>query len=156
MKIYSHENNYIVIISHPKSLSPYSIKQLKKFIEKLDPRNYNGAIFLGLESPGHINRRIIESRAGWTETAIYLYLLRAPLTLLLYRYGEAYALNPAEKLIFRLCIQDKARHIAYGMSHIRYAITERGPDVALGLLRMMAGVEQDLYSEMKDPVLWEA
>ena len=115
----------------------------------------NGGV-LGLESPGHINRRIIESRAGWTETAIYLYLLRAPLTLTLYRYGEAYALNPAEKLIFRLCIQDKARHIAYGMSHIRYAITERGPDVALGLLRMMAGVEQDLYSEMKDPVLWEA
>ena len=28
--------------------------------------------------------------------------------------------------------------------------------MALGLLRMMAGVEQDLYSEMKDNVLWEA
>ena len=111
---------------------------------------------LGLESPGNVNRRIIESRAGWTETAIYLYLLRAPLTLTLYRYGEAYALNPAEKLMFRLCMQDKARHIAYGMSHIKYAISERGNDVALGLLRMMAGVEQDLYSEMKDNVLWEA
>ena len=111
---------------------------------------------LGLESPGYINRRIIESRAGWTETAIYLYLLRAPLTLTLYKYGEAYALNPAEKLMFRLCMQDKARHIAYGMSHIKYAISKRGNDVALGLLRMMAGVEQDLYSEMKDNVLWEA
>ena len=111
---------------------------------------------LGLESPGYINRRIIESRAGWTETAIYLYLLRSPLTLTLYRYGEAYAQNPADKLIFRLCMQDKVRHMAYGMSHIRYAISVRGSNVALGLLRMMAGVEQDLYSEMKDPVLWEA
>ena len=38
-----------------KSLSKISIllsyKSLKKFKEKLDPRKYNGAIFLGLESP---------------------------------------------------------------------------------------------------------
>ncbi len=111
---------------------------------------------LGLESPGMINRRIIESRAGWTETAVYLYLLRGPFTLMLYRYGEAYALNPAEKQIFRLCIQDKARHLAYGMAHVKYVISERGDDAALGMLRMMNGVERDMAAEMKDPVLWEA
>ena len=111
---------------------------------------------LGLESPGMINRRIIESRAGWTETAVYMYLLRGPMTLMLYRYGEAYALNPAEKQMFRLCIQDKARHLAYGMAHVKFAISERGGDTALGLLRMMSGVEGDMATEMKDPVLWEA
>ena len=111
---------------------------------------------LGLESPGLINRRIIESRAGWTETAVLLYLLRGPFTLMLYRYGEAYALNPAEKLLFRRCAQDKARHLAYGMTHVRYAISQKGDDYAIGLLRMMSGVERDLVTEMKDPVLWEA
>ena len=111
---------------------------------------------LGLESPGLINRRIIESRAGWTETAVLMYLLRGPFTLMLYRYGEAYALNPAEKILFRLSAQDKARHLAYGMAHVRYAIAQKGDDYALGLLRMMRGVEQDLITEMKDPVLWEA
>jgi len=111
---------------------------------------------LGLESPGLINRRIIESRAGWTETAVLMYLLRGPFTLLLYRYGEAYALNPAEKMLFRLAAQDKARHLAYGMAHVKYAIAQKGDDYALGLLRMMGGVEQDLTTEMKDPVLWEA
>jgi len=111
---------------------------------------------LGLESPGHMNRRILESRAGWTETALYLYILRGTLTLLLYRYGEAYAHNPAEKLLFRMCTQDKARHIAYGMAHLKYAVDEKGPDYALGLRRLMGGVERDLASEMKDPVLWEA
>jgi len=111
---------------------------------------------LGLESPGYINRRIIESRAGWTEPAVFMYLLRGPFTLLLYRYGEAYALNPAEKIIFRRCAQDKARHLAYGMAHVKYAISQRGGDTALGMLRMMSGVEQDLATEMKDPVLWEA
>ena len=38
-----------------ESLSKLSIllsyKSLKQFKEKLDPRKYNGAIFLGLESP---------------------------------------------------------------------------------------------------------
>ena len=29
----------------------FSFNSLKKFKEKLDPRKYNGAIFLGLESP---------------------------------------------------------------------------------------------------------
>ena len=111
---------------------------------------------LGLESTGFINRRIIESRAGWTETAVLMYLLRGPFTLLLYRYGEAYASNPAEKTLFRRCAQDKARHLAYGMAHVKYAISEKGDDYATGLLRMMSGVEQDLITEMKDPVLWEA
>ena len=111
---------------------------------------------LGLESPGLINRRIIESRAGWTETAVLMYLLRGPFTLMLYRYGEAYALNAAEKILFRRCAQDKARHLAYGMSHVRYAVSENGDDYAVGLLRMMGGVEQDLVTEMKDPVMWEA
>jgi hypothetical protein len=111
---------------------------------------------LGLESPGHINRRLLESRAGWTETALYLYVLRGTLTLLLYRYGEAYAHNPAEKQLFRRCIQDKARHMAYGMAHLKYAVDEKGSDYALGLRRLMGGVERDLASEMKDPVLWEA
>ncbi len=111
---------------------------------------------LGLESTGFINRRIIESRSGWTETAVFMYLLRGPFTLLLYRYGEAYALNPAEKIIFRRCAQDKARHMAYGMAHVKYAISQRGDDFAVGLRRMMGGVERDLASEMKDPVLWEA
>ena len=111
---------------------------------------------LGLESPGHINRRLLESRAGWTETALYLYVLRGTLTLLLYRYGEAYAHNPAEKQLFRRCMQDKARHMAYGMAHLKYAVDEKGPDYALGLRRLMGGVERDLASEMKDPVLWEA
>ncbi|GIT44754.1 MAG: hypothetical protein Ct9H300mP11_26900 [Chloroflexota bacterium] len=40
------------------------------------------------------------------------------------------------------------------MSNMRYP--KKGEDYALGLLRMMRGVEQDLVTEMKDPALWEA
>ena len=111
---------------------------------------------VGLESPGQINRRLLESRAGWTETALLLYILRGTFTLLIYRYGEAYAHNPAEKYMFRRCLEDKARHIAYGMAHLKYACDEKGEDYALGLSRVMGGAEGDQAREMKDPVLWEA
>ena len=111
---------------------------------------------LGLESPGQINRRLLESRAGWTETALLLYILRGTFTLILCRYGEAYAHNPAEKYMFRRCMEDKARHIAYGMAHVKYACDEKGEDYALGLSKVMRGAEGDQAREMKDPVLWEA
>ena len=111
---------------------------------------------LGIESSGHINRRLVEVRAGWTEAALYLYIIRGPLTLLLYRYGEAYATNPADKYLFRRCIEDKARHMAYGQAHVKYAIEHQEEGFALGLRNLMQGVEHDLSLEMKDPVLWEA
>ena len=111
---------------------------------------------LGLESPGQINRRLLESRAGWTETALLLYILRGTFTLVLYRYGEAYAHNPAEKYMFRRCMEDKSRHVAYGMTHLKYACDVKGADFATGLSRVMRGAEGDQAKEMQDPVLWEA
>ena len=114
----------------------------------------NGA--LGLESSGHINRRLVEVRAGWTEAALYLYVIRGSLTLLLYRYGEAYASNPADKYIFRRCLEDKARHMAYGMAHVKYAVEHQDEGFAKGLSNLMQGVEHDIGLELKDPVLWEA
>ena len=111
---------------------------------------------LGLESSGQINRRLVEVRAGWTEAALYLYIIRGPLTLLLYRYGEAYACNPADKYIFRRCMEDKARHMAYGMAHVKYAVEHQEDGFARGLNNLMQGVENDISLELKDPVLWEA
>ena len=115
----------------------------------------NGGV-MGLESIGKMNRRLVEGRSGWPETSMSLYLIRGLFTLFLYRYGEAYAHNPAEKLIFRLCMQDKARHLAYGMAHLKYTIQHKGPDYATGLLRLTNTVERDLAGELADPVLGEA
>ena len=111
---------------------------------------------LGLESSGQINRRLVEVRAGWTEAALYLYVIRGPLTLLLYRYGEAYAYNRADKYLFRRCMEDKARHMAYGMAHVKYAVEHQDDGFAMGLSNLMQGVERDVGDELKDPVLWEA
>lgn len=115
----------------------------------------NGGV-LGLESPGIVHRRVLEVRGGWTEASLFLYIMRGTLTLLLYRYGEAYAHNAAEKRLFRLALQDKARHLAYGMAHLKYAIDQKGQGYARSLHHLLVGAEQELAKEMQDPVLWEA
>ena len=111
---------------------------------------------LGLESFGQFNRRLMEARSGWTEVALFLYVVRGSLALLLYRYGEAYAHHAGDKYLFRRCLEDKARHIAYGMAHLKYAVENREPGFGLGLNNLMRGVERDMAQELADPVLWEA
>lgn len=110
---------------------------------------------LGLESRNDLGRVILESKGGWSETVVFLHLLRGPFTMTLYRYGEMLAHNPAEKVIFSRCMQDKARHLAYGLMHLRYAIANRpGKAEIFGdILDQSEGV---LVRELKDPVLPEA
>ncbi len=74
---------------------------------------------MGLESKGEVNRMILESKGGWTETVLFLHLLRGTFTMTIYRYGEQFAHNEAERMLFARCMQDKARHIAYGLMHLR-------------------------------------
>jgi len=114
----------------------------------------NGA-GLRLESPGQVNRMLLESRAGWTETSILLHLLRGCFTQTVYRYCAAYAPTDADAFIFRGALQDKARHLAYGMQHLRYAIAHR-PDFDEQVQRFMTGAELSVTRDDADPVLWEA
>jgi hypothetical protein len=110
---------------------------------------------LGLESPGQVNRMLLESRAGWTETSLLLHLLRGTFTRTLYRYLAAYAPSPVEMLIGLRATQDKSRHIAYSMQHLRLALESlpaHAYNLNLGLMQAEAVVEKD----DADPVLWEA
>lgn len=110
---------------------------------------------LGLESPGQVNRILLESRAGWTETSLLLHILRGVLTRTIYRYLAAHAPTPAERLIGRLALQDKSRHIAYAMQHLKYAVnhvpgTDRNFNLGLQQAEMVVAKDD------ADPVLWEA
>ena len=64
---------------------------------------------LGLEGPCQVNRMILESRGGWTEAVVYLYLVRGLFTMTLYKYLERYAHNDAERFIYGHALEDKAR-----------------------------------------------
>jgi hypothetical protein len=110
---------------------------------------------LGLESPGQFNRFLLEVRAGWTETSVALHLLRGSFTHMLYRYLAAYAPTPADVVLFPFALQDSARHTAYSLQHLHYAIS-RNPQKALDLQTTLGGAESFAVQDERDPVLWEA
>ena len=94
-------------------------------------------------------------RGGWSIVSLFMHLLRGTYTQTLYRYGEAFAHNPAEKAIFSLCLQDKSRHLAYGLQHLRYALTQQ-PDQEAVFHQLLDQGERVLARELNDPVLPEA
>jgi hypothetical protein len=79
---------------------------------------------LGIQSPGWSFRAVIDAR-NFTEMAVIQLVLHDSLTLAEYQFGEKYAKNSAEKFIFARAMQDKARHVAYGISHMKYVLLHR-------------------------------
>jgi hypothetical protein len=98
----------------------------------------------------------VETRAGWPEVSVSLYIARGTLTLLLYRFGAHFATNAVDRNLFGLSLQDKARHMAYGMAMLRSTIAVKGVDFGVSLRRILGSIEKDMASELKDAVLWEA
>ena len=109
---------------------------------------------LGLESKGEINRMILESKGGWSETSLFLHLLRGTFVLSVYRHGERFAHNPAEKVLFARAMQDKARHVSYGLQHLKYAVTHQ-QDKALVFERLLAIGERVFAKELREPAMLE-
>jgi hypothetical protein len=153
------------VVSSWQQLMAYGFHEVKVFLatETFDAARHvevfrkralvNGG-GLGLESPGAVNRWLLESRSGWTETSALLHLLRGLFTRTLYRYLAAYAPSPVELLIGRRAAQDKTRHVAYALQHLRYAVTHvRG--LAGHLDAGLAQAELFAARDDKDPVLWE-
>ena len=109
---------------------------------------------LGLELKGDVKRMIIESRGGWSETALLLYMLRGLFTFTIYRYGSILANNDAEKAIFEKSVQDKARHLSYGIEHLRYAMT-RQDDKNLVFNSLLGIGERLVARECREPIVLE-
>jgi len=79
---------------------------------------------LGVQAPGWSYRSAVDAR-NFTEMATVSMVFQDSLTLAEYEYGEMYAKNPAEKFIFGHVLQDKARHLNYGVSHLKYVLLNR-------------------------------
>jgi hypothetical protein len=79
---------------------------------------------LGIQSPGWSFRSVVDAR-NFTEMAVMQFVLHDCLTLAEYQYGEKYAHNPAEKYIFGHMLEDKARHVAYGITHLKHVLLNR-------------------------------
>ncbi|HVA75723.1 MAG TPA: hypothetical protein VNF71_14280 [Acidimicrobiales bacterium] len=73
--------------------------------------------------------KLILDAETYDEGSALMHLLGEGIVLSLFRAGELLAPSPVEKKIFRLCMQDEARHVAYGTMHLRYRL-ERDPSLA--------------------------
>jgi hypothetical protein len=87
-----------------------------------------GGLLLSRSGPTSLLRTIIEAKT-YTQATALMHLLGEGLVLDIFRMGELIAPTDVEKRIFRMCMQDEARHVAYGTMHLRYAV-EHDPDVA--------------------------
>ena len=86
-----------------------------------------------------------------------LNLLGEGLVLSIFRSGEFIARTDTDKEIFRLCMQDEARHVSYGTLELKnYLDAQTDPTQALEQLHRFADLgEQIILTALSSPVLME-
>jgi hypothetical protein len=78
---------------------------------------------------GHTRKTVgsIDLARDFTEMSSRLHISGEGAVLTMFRMGELMAYNEAEKAMYRLCAQDEARHVAFGVMHMRY-MSETAPE----------------------------
>ncbi len=110
---------------------------------------------LGVQSPGWGFRSVVDAR-NFTEMVSIQMVLQDSMTLAQYAFGEGYAKNDAEKYIFVHALQDKARHVGYAISHLKYVMMHRA-DRRDEIQRYLdKGEGMMLQDDKKDPATREA
>ena len=109
---------------------------------------------LGIQSPGWGFRSIVDAR-NYSEMVVIQMVLHDGFTLAQLASGEAFAHNGAEKLIFRLAMQDKARHVAYGIGHLKHVLIHR-PNRRQEMQRYLEKGESGLIVDDRDTPTREA
>jgi len=89
-------------------------------------------------------RAIIEA-PDYTTASSLMHILAEGFVLTLFRNGEMLAQNEVEKRIFRLCMQDEARHVAYGTMHLKYFLEKR-PERAEQIHAILAAGEEAIFA----------
>jgi len=114
----------------------------------------NGAGMM-LESPGRMNRACLESYGSWSNTVLFMWLLRGSLMQAIVRYLSVYGPTEADReLAFRI-LPDIMRKSAYACDHIRFAISKK-PELTTVFSAGLTVAEFSQLSDFNDPVLWEA
>ncbi|MEE9277105.1 MAG: ferritin-like domain-containing protein [Dehalococcoidia bacterium] len=100
-------------------------------------------------------RQIMEC-TDFSQMSAMLHILGEGFVQTLFRMGELLAHNEAEKRIFRLAAQDESRHVAYGVTHLKYLLAnapERAEEIHF-TLDLFEGVLMD--PEQQNPGLASA
>ena len=104
---------------------------------------------LGIQNPGLFLRGLRDSRT-FSEFSVTGHVLGGSFILALLATLTALARNPAEQRLFGLALQDKARHVAYGTSHLRHLLQQR-PDRRDEIHTYLERGERALGIDDRDP-----
>jgi hypothetical protein len=104
-------------------------------------------------SAEHALKGILESET-YTQASVFMHLLGEGFILSTFRNGEAIAPTPVDKKIFRLVMQDEARHVSYGMMHLKYFLREH-PRRAEEIHFMLDEAEMLMVGALGSPELAE-
>ena len=108
-----------------------------------------------LESPGMMNRALLETYAGWSQTVLGLWVVRGSLVTTILRYLSVYGPTEADRVLAARLIPDQMRASAYATSHIAFAISQQ-PPWREGFQAALTQLEAAQARELRDPALWEA
>lgn len=115
-----------------------------RFMEQVHPDHFEAQLFLGtqiMDESRHLDvfrKRALSNGGGmvdagfgainllsvddFTEMTALLHLVGEGFVQTLFRMGELISQNDAEKKIFRLAAQDESRHLAFGVTHLKYVM----------------------------------
>lgn len=87
---------------------------------------------------------------NYTTASSLMHIFGEGFILTLFRTGEFLAPTEVEKTIFRLCMQDEARHVAYGVKHLKYFL-ERHPEREEEIHSILDAGEQAIFRLTLEP-----
>lgn len=115
-----------------------------RFLEQVPPEQFEAQLFLGtqvMDEARHedvFRKRALVNGGGlvdagqgasqlltaddFTEMTARLHLVGEGFVQTIFRMGELISNNEAEKKIFRLSAQDESRHLAFGVTHMKYLL----------------------------------
>jgi hypothetical protein len=71
----------------------------------------------------HALKGLLEADS-YSEGSVFLHVLGEGFILTLFRSSEFISPSPVEQRMFQLVMQDEARHVSYGLQHLKYLMTE--------------------------------
>jgi hypothetical protein len=86
----------------------------------------------------------------YTTASALMHIFGEGFVLTLFRQGEFLAPTEVEKTIFRMCMQDEARHVAYGVKHLQFLL-ERHPEREAEIHKILDLGEQAIFALTIEP-----
>ena len=93
---------------------------------------------------------VILQAPNYTTASALMHIFGEGFVLTLFRTGEFLAPTEVEKTIFRLCMQDEARHVAYGVRHLGYFL-ERHPERTAEIHEILDHGEEAIFRLTLEP-----